>query len=209
MLWKQQIFNIKLINKIIKLIWFHLPLFIFSCRALGEDLDQIVLVAELIDEQGYIDEQVDEFALVYVAGYTARKSTKFSNGCECCDSALKLDDPANASDEHLLIKLKSRGYLTFPSNEVVALLRHLEKYIVQTAKNNELEENILFKVVDRLEEAYGLNFVGCEAHKMSLTKAIVKFYIIMRMHFLCKSWNRTLAESKKKQRALRKEAHLQ
>lgn len=178
------------------------------CCFTGEDLDQLTFVADLLEDHGYIGESIDEFALVYVAGYTARKSTKFSQGCECCDQKLKLEDVTKATDEHLLIKLKSRGYLTFPSNEMVALLKHLETIIVQTAKQNELEENILFLVLDRLEKAYGLNLVGCDTHKHELTKSVVKFYLIMRMHFLCKSWIKRTKEHKQKSRGLRKEAHL-
>ena len=167
-----------------------------------------MLVADLLEYHSYINESIDEFAPVYVAGYTARKSSKFSMGCECCDKKMKLEDPSKATDEHLLIKLKSRGYLTFPSNEMVALLKHLETNLVRTAKENELEENILIMVLDRLEEAYGLNLVGFQEHKTDLTKSIVKFYLIMRMHFLCKSWNRRTKELKQKARGLRKEAHL-
>jgi len=105
-------------------------------------------------------------------------------------------------------KLKTRGYLTFPSNEMVNLLKHLEKIIVRTCINNELEENLLFLIVDEIEKAEEVPLVGCESHKSDVTKLVIRFYIIMRMHFLCKRWNEKTAEQKKKQRKLRKAAHL-
>lgn len=163
---------------------------------------------DFLHDHTYLDEAVDEFALVYVAGFTARKAKKFTAGCGSCEDALKLADGTEATDEHLLIKLKTRGYLTFPSNEVVDLLRKIEKCVISTAKNNELEENILFMVVDSLEKAQGVPMVGCHQHQNHLTKSILKFFLIMRMHFLCKRWNKRNEVQKKEQRKYRKKAHL-
>lgn len=168
------------------------------------------MIAQELEGHDYLDESVDEFALVYVAGYTARKSQKFTDGCPDCAAALKLQDSTKATDDHMLIKLKSKGYLTYPSDQMVTLLRHLETHVVETSKKNELEENILFLVVENLEKCSNhMPLVGChrEDHQKSLTKAISKFFLIMRMHFLCRRWNQVTAEQKKKIRIHKKLAH--
>ncbi|KAK3918552.1 Transposable element P transposase [Frankliniella fusca] len=176
----------------------------------GENLEQISVVADVLHDHSYIDESIDEFAMVYVAGYVARKSAKFTKSfnCEVCEKSLKLQNADQATDEHLLIKLKSRGYLTYPSDAVVCLIRHLEKHVLKISKSNELEENILFLVAEDLESSPGLNYVGCDVHKVDLTESIIKFLLIIRMHFLCKSWNlktkqvkRARAEQSRRRRA--------
>ncbi|KAK3919777.1 Transposable element P transposase [Frankliniella fusca] len=176
----------------------------------GENLEQISVVADVLHDHSYIDESIDEFAMVYVAGYVARKSAKFTKSfnCEVCEKSLKLQNADQATDEHLLIKLKSRGYLTYPSDAVVCLIRHLEKHVLKISKSNELEENILFLVAEDLENSPGLNYVGCDVHKVDLTKSIIKFFLIIRMHFLCKSWNLKTKQVKSKQRNLRKQVHV-
>lgn len=176
----------------------------------GLDLSPLSDVATFIEDHDYGYESIDEFALVYVAGYTARKSLKFTAGCPHCDRALKLQNEAEATDEHLLIKLKSRGYLTYPSQAIINLLRFIERHVINTAKSNEFEENILFLVVENLEKhSDQMPTIGCDnvEHRQSLTKAIAKFFLIMRMHFLCKRWNKLTEEQKKKRRVLRKQAH--
>ncbi|KAE8744170.1 hypothetical protein FOCC_FOCC009178 [Frankliniella occidentalis] len=178
----------------------------------GQDLDQIRAIATMFeDEHNYYEESINEYALVYVAGYVSRKSLKFCHGCACCEAALKLADEKTASDDHLLIKLKSRGYLTFPSNEVVCLLKHLETQIINAKNNHELEDNILFVITEKLENSYGLNFVGCENedHKFNVTKSIIRFYLIMRMHFLCKNWNNVTKGIRKTKKKLWKTFHQQ
>ncbi|KAK3910133.1 Transposable element P transposase [Frankliniella fusca] len=70
----------------------------------GANLDEIPNLVQIFEDHNYIEESMDDFALVYVAGYTARKAMKFSNKCSACEKSLIRPNPADATDEHLLIK---------------------------------------------------------------------------------------------------------
>ncbi|KAK3907953.1 Transposable element P transposase [Frankliniella fusca] len=168
-------------------------------------------VVARLEDHDYFKESIDEFALVYVSGFAARRSARFTEGCSDCEEALTLKEKDSATDEHLLIKLKTRGYLLFPSNELVNTLRYIEHQILKACYENDLEENFLFLVLDNLEKSsakVAMPLVGCPLHREQLTKYIMKFYLVLRMHFACRRWNERTKELKKKQRRHRKEAHL-
>jgi len=80
-----------------------------------------------------MEESIDKYALAYVAGYTVRKAKKFTGDCDNCFQALP-GSSDSGRDELLLISLKSRGYLVYPSDEVVELLKAIEMQIIHTAK---------------------------------------------------------------------------
>ncbi|KAK3933106.1 Transposable element P transposase [Frankliniella fusca] len=188
-------------------------------QALQDKLDEIILngqnlesVSDVIEQiehdHDYIGEgeSVDEFALSYVAGFVARHSKKYAKDCQECNECL-IKKEEEKTDVDMLITLKSKGYLTYPSDILVNLLRTLEKSIIHAAMHNEMEENILFLVLDKVATLRVEN-VGCELHSAELTKSIIKFYTIMRMHFLRRKWNEITTEMRKKQKAHRKQANL-
>jgi len=102
--------------------------------------------------------------------------------------------------------LKSKGYLINPPETLNSLLKTSEEHVV-TTYNNAKTKKYLFLVMDSLSEA-PITTVGCEAHWYNLTKSVMKFYLIMRIHFLCNTWNKKVEERKKKTRDFRKQAHL-
>lgn len=166
------------------------------------------LMESVEHDHNYIGEGVDEFALSYVGGFIARHAKRYVKDCSECLSCLK-KPRSESTDVDLLITLKSKGNLTFPSDKLVTLLRHLENKVITTALQNELEENILFVVLDNMESVkIEMMKVGCELHNIELTKSIMKFFLITRMHFLARRWNDRNKEDRKKQRAYRKQAHL-
>jgi len=171
-------------------------------------LEHIPELMERVEhDHSYIGEGVDEFALAYVGGFVARYSRRFvKNECSECLNSLK-KSKSEATDVDLLITLKTKGYYTYASDTLVKLLRQLEDKVISTALQNELEENILFVVLDRMENIE-VTKVGCEQHKLELTKSIMKFFLITRMHFLARRWNERNKEDKKKQKGHRKQAHL-
>ena len=168
-------------------------------------MDDIPELMEQIDHQ-YLGESVDEFALSYVAGFTARHSQKYAGKCEACQQSLTKPEQEK-TDADLLITLKSKGFLTYPSDALLYLLRSLEQHVISTSLHNEIEENLLFKVLDRLENV-AVTAAGCAEHKHDLTKAVIKFFLIMRMHFVCRRWNTETKGQKNNQKSLRKQAHL-
>ncbi|KAE8746493.1 hypothetical protein FOCC_FOCC006727 [Frankliniella occidentalis] len=172
----------------------------------GENLEAIPDVLEHVDH-AYLNECVDEFALRYVSGYMARYAKKYTDECpECLASLRKL--PSEQTDLDLLITHRSKGGLTYPSDKLVELLGIMEKKIIDVSLNNELEQNILFAVLDELSDVK-VEKVGCLFHEDELTKAIMKSYLIMRMHFLTKRWNEKNKEIRSQSKGLRKQACLQ
>lgn len=157
------------------------------------------LIPELMHEvdHTYLEESIDTFALNYVGGFTARHCDRFCKGCQECQKCLK--KPAtDRTESDTLITLKTKNWLTYPSDELMQLLRILEEQVLRTYSNNEPQHNFLFLVLDRLEGA-ALTQIWCEVHRSELTKAVVKFYLIMRMHFLCRMWNKEALLQKKKE----------
>ncbi|KAK3929285.1 Transposable element P transposase [Frankliniella fusca] len=175
----------------------------------GQNLEEITDLMEVVQkDHDYIGdgEAVDQFALSYVTGFVARHSKRYTAGCKECTTCLKKEEK-DKTDVDMLITTKSKGYLTYPSDALVELTHTLEKNILKTAVNSELEENILFLVLEGLENSK-VKTIGCEEHKHELTKSIMKFYLIMRMHFLTRKWNENTKKDKKQQKALRKQAHI-
>ncbi|KAK3919697.1 Transposable element P transposase [Frankliniella fusca] len=160
----------------------------------GENLEDIPELMEHVDHN-YIGETIDEFALAYVGGYVARHAKKYCHGCDDCLKSLRKTE-GEATDVDMFIKLKSKGYLTYPSDTLIHLLHQLEQKIVSTSLNNELEGNILFVVLEKLQNIK-VECIGCDLHKTELTKSIMKFFLITRMHFLTKRWNERTKEAKK------------
>lgn len=171
---------------------------------IGENLDYIPEIMEQLDHD-YLSETVDMFALRYVAGFIARHARKYANKCETCEKSLT-KGPKDKNEEDILITIKSKKCLTYPSDSLVDLLQSVEETVIKTTLQNEVEENILFVVLEKLENIT-VRKIGCKLHDLSLTKAVLKFYLITRMHFLTKRWNAMTLEQKRKQKGYRKQAH--
>lgn len=107
----------------------------------------------------------------------------------------------------MLITSKSKGWYTYATDGLINLLRVIEEKLLQASLQSEMEENFVFIVLEKLENIE-IPMIGCETHAHELTKAVMKFFIIFRMHFLTRRWNEAVDEQKKKQKAYRKQAHL-
>ena len=152
------------------------------------------------------DMAVDEFALHYVGGFTARHCEKFVKKCADCAQTLKKPEHERCEKDKLIV-LKTKGYLTFPSDGLMNLLTLLEQQLLRTYKNRSTDNNFIFHVMERLSSV-SIPSVGCQAHSHEVTKAVMKFYIIMRMHFFCREWNKEISNAKKEMKMFKKRAHL-
>ncbi len=61
------------------------------------------------------------------------------------------------SDVDMLITKKTRGFLTYPSDALADLIRPLGRNILKTAVQSELEEYILFMVLEGLDNMSSVN----------------------------------------------------
>lgn len=84
----------------------------------------------------------------------------------------------------------------------------MENATVNTVNSTELNANTLLQITKALESVSSIPVVGCEAHVALLTKKIFTFYLTMRMHFICKEYNKTHNELREKTRERRKAAKL-
>lgn len=172
----------------------------------GDNWEQIPQLMHEVDHTYLGDMAVDEFALHYVGGFTARHCEKFVRKCADCENCLKKSErERNAKDK--LIVLKTKGYLTFPSDALMNLLTLLEQQLLRTYQNKSVDSNFICHVMERLS-GVSIPSVGCTAHSHDVTKAVMKFYIIMRLHFFCKEWNKENSQAKKNMKKMKKQAHL-
>lgn len=161
----------------------------------GEYLDEI---PQVFSEYDYNEREIDRFALGYLAGYAAKKAKPWTNKCSECFRSLVTSESTETSR---LIELKTRGYLLTPSESLVTLLKSLEETIQKVASRQALCADYLFLVVQEMESERGLpSFVGCSetAHRRDLTKKVVRFYTITRMHFICRGVTERNAMLRKK-----------
>ncbi|KAK3922112.1 Transposable element P transposase [Frankliniella fusca] len=172
----------------------------------GDDWDQIPQLMHEVDHTYRGDMAVDEYALQYVGGFTARHCEKFVNKCLDCAKCLKKEEDQLDKRDKLIV-LKTKGYLTYPSNALMNLLKTLEAQLLRTYLNRSIDSNFVFHVMERLNSV-SIPSVGCQVHSLEVTRAVMKFYIIMRMHFFCREWNKENMKAKQQTKKLKKEAHL-
>lgn len=153
------------------------------------------------------DTDIEEFAFKYVTGFISRHSRRhLNNKCEDCRETIeKPKEQAKESDMH--ITLKSKGFLTYPSDALVKTLTPVESTILKVADSPTRDKNILFAVVECLRHVI-VPLVGCSIHASEFTRKIVKSYLIMRMFFISDRWNQDIAKHKKDKKNHTKLAHL-
>lgn len=168
------------------------------------NLDQINELSKGTDHN-YLDVQTCDFVKSYVSGYVARRSRKFTT-CEACLETLLNVTADPCPEQDLLITLKSQRGLLHPSNQMFRLCSVLEDAVTKVLSSENIN-NTLFEVVDLLEEIE-IPKVGCKADEHVLTVSIVKFYLIMRMHFACTRFNEINQKNREKTKILRKQSRL-
>lgn len=170
--------------------------------ALEKQLDKILddgeytcLIPDLLHDHDFLKApaELNRFVISYVSGYVARKAMLWCNNCDRCIASLTSDEPgANTR----FIELKLRGYLLYPSDKLEKLVTLLETSVQTAVANYEMCGDYVFYLVDEvMKTKLGDLRLGCEdlEHQKTLTKRVMKFFLITRMHFLC----RTLSQSVK------------
>jgi len=73
-----------------------------------------------------------------------------------------------------------------------SLISTLEKSTLETLKNEELNMDTLMTIMSTIEQGDSIgrySVVGCIDHKEEMSKAIVRFFLIMRICFIVKRAN--------------------
>ena len=155
---------------------------------------------EMAEDHSYQMVASSDFITSYVSGYILRRTSKFTT-CDICLQNLTTPD-ANGEEANKFIELKSRKCLLYPSQAIVQLITSLENHLLLTLLENKIHSEFLYDVMQRIYHGPSLNLVGCDQHKSEVTEKIVQFYLILRLHFICKQISRN--ESTQKTKKFRK-----
>lgn len=158
---------------------------------------------DISGDHNYNIMQTSRFVLSYISGYIARKASRFTK-CENCLQSLRRSE---SHEEDELIKLLNKGFLIYPSARLFALTSALECSILDVLSATPVHHETLFEILAKIEEV-SIPLVGCEEHKENFSTAIIRFFLVSRMHFICKQMNRIHKASKEKTKNFRKLAKL-
>ncbi|KYN09538.1 hypothetical protein ALC57_18357 [Trachymyrmex cornetzi] len=137
-----------------------------------------------------------------IHGYIVRKARKWTR----CDDCIQSLSASPSCKNYRMIALLSKGYLTEPSDELIKLIHMVEKTILDVVEKQSINSDILFYISYALQELQSeLPLVG---HQRELTKSVMSFYLIIRIHFLAKSYNNKNCTKKKQTHKARKDAKL-
>jgi hypothetical protein len=120
-----------------------------------------------------------------MAGYVAK--TAKDRWCKSCPDCHKSVATANPRDLpcYNLIKNRSYGYLTYPTEILIKFICSLENIILPILKAG-LSSKTLNKVLTALvglSVAEKLPLIGCKEHHLLLTQQLIYFYSTTRMYF--------------------------
>ena len=133
--------------------------------------------------------------IYYISGYVVRKFLK-NNHCSDCKKFLS-DDVANITDSAIdFTKEFDKGGLIYAYKAVFNLIQELENCFTSCLFDKELHFDSIFDAISCLD-ASTLTSVGCKEHRKILTKCIVKFYLITRLHFYIKATNNSRIVNKR------------
>lgn len=142
--------------------------------------------------------------VAYIAGFVTAK-LKQSLMCETCLDALISN---NNDDINSVIRLKSRGALIFPSDDVIEICITCEKCFRMLAYEENLSKVTYYKIIKSVLETYLCKpvfsvlkdhmkeFGPMENHYILLIKAIAEKYIQVRCHYAGKEYTEKLIKRK-------------
>ena len=92
----------------------------------------------------------------------------------------------------------------YPTKQLFHFICCLENIFTETLSTTSLHRDITFDIIESLYKTH-LSFVivGCKQHKYELTKKIVKFYVLTRMHFHLKGTNKFEEQKRKRMKLLK------
>lgn len=119
-----------------------------------------------------------------------------NNHCSDCKTFLSTDS-ANITDSAVnYTKEFDKGGLTYASKPVFKLIQQLENCFTSCLFDKELHSDSIFEIISCLDVST-LIYVGCKQHQTILTKHIIKFYLITRLHFYIKTINNSHSNNKR------------
>ncbi|KAK7571122.1 hypothetical protein V9T40_014726 [Parthenolecanium corni] len=172
----------------------------------------------------------------YVSGYVAKTTARFTKCDEC---ASLLTEQNKDSIPNKLLKIRDHyGVLTYPSHSLFTLLKTIEDIIMSNVQREHEDDDSDEEVDDPQSEArpakrvklsqMNVNYdtflnileniknshlilIGCadDEHRINLTRRIVQFYSVTRMHFVIKKYNNVKFKQKEMSKEMKKKSKLQ
>jgi len=179
----------------------------------GLHTDTLHKAAEIMEEHDYFECSTSDYVLGYVAGFVARKGSRFARlqidrkksfVCKDCIASLHLDKNEDVSEHYKLIRMRSKGYLCEPSMKLFLLINALEKATLKVLNTCSINADTLFQITTALQDLTPLPLVGCNEHKTTFTHRILEFYLTTRMFFITKQANKNDCIEKETTREKRK-----
>lgn len=151
-----------------------------------------------VNHADYAEKRSDARLVYYIAGYVARKHVLSTSCAACRDACLVPRDcvpkelPADASKEWDL------GGLLYPSESLYRLIQALEIRLTYEFSRTRLHSKAAFSILEKVST--NVPQIGCGEHCLELTKSVVRFFCLTRIHFLSKSLNEEMNEKKGKKK---------
>lgn len=143
----------------------------------------------------------DSRLIYYTSGYIVRKFFKITK-CDDCRGLLSSNKDDVNIEESDYTKQFDLGGLMYPSKQLFEFVCILENHFTESLSVNGLHRDITLEIVDELKRA-NIPIIGCNLHNKDLTKKLVQFYILTRMHFHLKSNNKFTEQKRKRLKALK------
>jgi hypothetical protein len=142
----------------------------------------------------------DDRLLQFLSGYVAMKAISQKRCENCTNTLICRDDESNSgiSVDNSLLQIRNyHNVLHYPSNSLSRLVSFIEKYItaeIGCENISSLSPDTFPKILDALctAEIPFIGDIGCHEHRLDLLSFIVRFYLILRMYFICKQYNNSI-----------------
>jgi len=182
-----------------------------SIHSVNTDDDQATTLEDSpFDDSNFLDmTRLSPYVLdvlTYIAGWVARKLINKMTCDECkCALVVQPNDITTFAEQSILLELKNKGGLLFPSKDLVSVLRSTEKAIrfhiptltstschshalqIETTTMQEVPRNLFFK----LQDHFSCTFHDGNSHYTSLIRAICRTFLTLRLHHISKTTNAT------------------
>lgn len=74
----------------------------------------------------------------------------------------------------------------------------MEDILMRVLDEEQIHSDVFWSILREIEKnAEEMNLVGCEIHRESLTQQVMYFYLVLRMHFVTKFYNNSIANLEK------------
>lgn len=123
--------------------------------------------------------------ILFPSRYVVKKMERFIN-CSECSHLLK------GSNNAPLISIRNEfDALYVPSSHLVDTITAIEAAIMKVVDDEGVHNAIFWSIIKEVEErsTENIKLVGCQNHCDIITKRIMYFFIVMRVHFISKAYN--------------------